>query len=195
MMRPRLLVVTLGVLASSLVSHAALAHEGAGTLAVEQAEAVAVGQIRYLVRLTWNNDGHVVLDATINATLIGADGTPQTPVPLPAADQDGRYAATVTFPAPGAWTVRFTAVRPVATLEQAATIEAPATTTTLAPSTTLAPTTTTPAEDGTGGGGSTTDSGSPGDGSGGLLAAVAGMAVVTGVTALVVRRRRVAPGG
>lgn len=183
-MRTRLLLLVVGALASAMAAPA-VAHEGAGTLAVEQAEAAADGQVRYVVRLTWNNDGHAALDATVNATLIGADGTPQTPVPLPAADQDGRYAATVTFPAPGNWTVRFTAVKPQATLEQAATIAAPATTSTLAPTTaTTAAPDVEPAP----------DSGSS-SGGGSFLPAIVVGAVLGGAAAWFFRRRRGTPAG
>jgi hypothetical protein len=111
------------------------AHEGAGQLTVEQAQPGAERQIRYVVRLTWLNDGHAGLDATVTATVLAPDGTPQTPAALQPADQDGRYETTVTFPNPGAWTVRFTSVSPRATLQQPAVIEPPTTTTTAATTT------------------------------------------------------------
>lgn len=114
----------------------AAAHEGAGGLALEQATPVADNQIRYVVRLTSINDGHGAVNATVTATIVAAGGAAQTPVPLTAVDEDGRYAATLTFPGPGAWTVRFTAVKPPAVLEQAATIAPPTTTSTAVPTTT-----------------------------------------------------------
>lgn len=113
----------------------AAAHEGAGALALEQSTPVTDNQKRYVVRLTSVNDGHGAVNATVTATLVAADGAAQTPVPMPAVDEDGRYAATVTFPAPGTWTVRFTAVKPPAVLEEQAIITAPTTTTTTAPPT------------------------------------------------------------
>lgn len=106
------------------------AHEGAGDLAIEESSPVTDNQVRYVVRLISVNDGHGAVNATVTATAVAADGTAQTPVPLMAVDEDGRYAATITFPAPGTWTVRFTAVKPPAVLEQPATIAAPASTTT-----------------------------------------------------------------
>ena len=121
----------------------AAAHEGKGALTLEQSTPVTDNQVRYVVRLVSVNDGHGAVNATVTATLLAADGTAQTPVRLAAVDEDGRYGATVTFPAPGAWTVRFTAVKPPAVLNQAATITAPTTTTTTVP-----PTTTTTAPEG-----------------------------------------------
>ena len=131
----------------------AAAHEGAGRLALEQSTPATDNQVRYVVRLTSVNDGHGAVNVTVTATLVAADGKAQTPVPLMALDEDGRYGATITFPAPGTWTVRFTAVKPPAVLEQPATIAAPTTTTTVPPpTTTTAPTTTTSPPDGEAGG-------------------------------------------
>lgn len=130
----------------------AAAHEGGGTLTVESAESTDSGSVRYMVRLIWNNDGHpaAAADTTMTAVPVGADGTAQTPVTLDPVDDDGRFAATVEFSSPGAWTVRFTAITPEATLEVPQQIDPPPTTTsTAAPSTTSseagAPTTATDA--------------------------------------------------
>lgn len=117
----------------------AAAHEGGGTLTVESAEPTDTGSVRYVVRLIWNNDGHpaAAADTTMTVVPVGADGTAQTPVTLEPVDDDGRFAATVEFSSPGAWTVRFTAITPEATLEVAQQIDPPPTTTsTAAPSTT-----------------------------------------------------------
>lgn len=117
----------------------AAAHEGGGTLTVESAESTDSGSVRYVVRLIWNNDGHpaAAADTTMTAVPVGADGTAQTPVTLDPVDDDGRFAATVEFSSPGAWTVRFTAITPEATLEVPQQIDPPPTTTsTAAPSTT-----------------------------------------------------------
>lgn len=130
----------------------AAAHEGGGTLTVESAESTDSGSVRYMVRLIWNNDGHpaAAADTTMTVVPVGADGTAQTPVTLDPVDDDGRFAATVEFSSPGAWTVRFTAITPEATLEVPQQIDPPPTTTsTAAPSTTSseagAPTTATDA--------------------------------------------------
>lgn len=117
----------------------AAAHEGGGTVTVESAEPIGTGSVRYVVRLIWNNDGHpaAAADTTMTAVPVGADGTAQTPVTLDPVDDDGRFAATVEFSSPGAWTVRFTAITPEATLEVPQQIDPPPTTTsTAAPSTT-----------------------------------------------------------
>ncbi|MBL8778326.1 MAG: hypothetical protein JNK12_20475 [Acidimicrobiales bacterium] len=126
----------------------ASAHEGGGTIAVDTAEPTDDGAIRYVVRLTWNNDGHPAAAGltTITAVAVGADGSALTPVTLEPLD-DGRFAATVEFPDPGDWTVRFTAVSPEATLERPQQVD-PSPTTTLSPAPTTsaseapAPTTT-----------------------------------------------------
>ena len=166
----------------------AAAHSGAGGLALEQATPVAESQIRYVVRLTSVNDGHGAVKATVTATLVVAGGAAQTPVPLTAVDEDGRYAATLTFPAPGAWTVRFTAVKPPAVLEQAATIAPPTTTSTAVPTTT---TTTALPGSGDDPGQELPDGGSGGSGKGPLVAGllVAG-AVAAGGGAWAAKRRK-----
>ena len=95
----------------------AYAHEGEGVLELEpQADAPGLS-VPYVVRLTWADDGHPAIDATVTATAIDPSGTPQTPVPMQQQGDDGRYSATVAFPDGGAWTVRFTSVTPAATLE------------------------------------------------------------------------------
>jgi hypothetical protein len=115
----------------------ATAHEGEGIITVESTD-VAGTEATFRVRLTWQNDGHAALDATITATPL-REGAAQTPVPMEAIDADGRYGATLTLE-PGAWTVRFTSVTPQGTLEVPLEIAQP--TTTAAPSTTSSPSTT-----------------------------------------------------
>lgn len=128
-------------MAIALPATGASADEGPGTFALETAEPLTTS-VRYVVRLTFTGDGHPARDATVTATAIDSDGTARTPVAMPPVDRDGRYEATVTFPAPGEWTVRFTAVLPPATMEQPQTITAP-------PSSTPESTTTTPISDAT----------------------------------------------
>lgn len=159
----------------------AAAHEGEGQFAVEAEEPAADG-VRYVVRLTWVNDNHPAIDATVTATPIDPAGTAGTPVALSAVDQDGRYQGVVALPTPGTWTVRFTAVTPAATAEVIREVTAPTTTT---PTTTTAepPTTTEAAapvssSDGDDGGSGRT-----------VFFAVAALAV-GGVALYLLRRRR-----
>lgn len=162
----------------------AAAHEGAGRLALEQSTVMSDSQVRYVVRLVSVSDGHGAPNATVTATLVAADGTRQTPVPLAAVDEDGRYGATITFPAPGSWTVRFTAVKPPAVLEQPTTIAAPVTTTTMT-TTTAPPTTTAPGGE---------DRGAAGNGP--LVGAiVAAGAAAAGAGMWAAKRRKTHPNG
>jgi hypothetical protein len=82
---------------------------------------------------------------------VAADGTQLTPVPLAPADNDGRYAGAVEYPAPGAWTVRITSIDPTGTIEQPQEVAAAAAT--QAPDVTTGEATDggfAPADDGTG---------------------------------------------
>jgi hypothetical protein len=168
-------------------------------LTVETAEPTA-GAVHYVVRLTWENDGHPAVDATLTATPVTADGTSLTPVPLAALDADGRYEATVTFPEPGPWTVRLTSVTPTATMEVTAQVASAANTpsttvATTAPPTTAAPTTTAAAAGDDSRGDAAGDTGDTGDdgSSAGALIAFGGLAVLVAVVAVsVVRARRAA---
>lgn len=94
------------------------AHEGAGTITVEQVHPAGLS-VHYIVMLTWDNDGHPAADATITATAIGPDGTSLTPTTLaPSGAGDGRYSGAVEFPEAGAWTVRFTSIEPTGSAER-----------------------------------------------------------------------------
>lgn len=135
--RSTLVVLAIGFVLLAPVSSVA-AHEGGGTISVESADPASDASVRYVVRLIWDNDGHpaAAADTTMTAVAVGDDGSTQTPVALEPVDDDGRFAATVEFPDPGRWTVRFTAVSPEATLEVPQQIDPPPTTSTAAPSTT-----------------------------------------------------------
>jgi hypothetical protein len=139
------------------------------------------------VRLTWSNDGHAALDSTVTATPVRGDGTTATPVPLTPLDEDGRYEATVAFADPGSWTVRITAVSPIATLEVPTEVSAPiATVTTVAPSATDATSTTTELDETPAAAASDSE-----DGDGPPLALIlVGIVVVAAITAVVVVRAR-----
>jgi hypothetical protein len=113
-----LATLTATALVLGLAAGPAGAHDGDAVIAVEGVH--PAGQsIHYIVRVTWANDGHAAVDATVTATGIAADGTQLTPVPLAPADADGRYAGVIDYPAAGAWTVRITAIDPTGTIEQA----------------------------------------------------------------------------
>lgn len=110
---------------AALGTPAAYAHEGEGILKMESQGEAESATVPYAVRLTWANDGHPAVDATVTATPIDPSGSPQTPVPMQFEGQDGRYTGTVTFPTDGTWTVRFTSVIPGATMEILQEVAAP----------------------------------------------------------------------
>ena len=110
-------ILLCAALATTLGAPSASAHEGEGILELDAQPAAPGRSVPYVVRLTWADDGHPAVDATVTATAVDPSGTPQTPVLLEEQGDNGRYAGTVTFPSGGAWTVRFTAVTPSATLE------------------------------------------------------------------------------
>ena len=98
----------------------AAAHEGSGTITVEEADPATDTAVRYVVRLTWNNDGHPAAAdlTTITAVPVGADGTALTPVTLRAGRRrPGGSRNTIDFPAPVRGAVRFLSIAPPATLE------------------------------------------------------------------------------
>lgn len=140
-----LLASLLALVAAVIAASPAGAHDGDAVFAVEAVEPQPDGAIHYVVRVTWADDGHAALDTTVTATPVAGDGTTQTPVPMTAVDQDGRYEATVAFPNPGAWTIRFTSIDPNGTSEQAQEVAEPTTTTTASTTTAAEEPTTTAA--------------------------------------------------
>ena len=195
----RILCVAIAVAAVLFVPVSpAAAHEGSGTIAVEEADPAADAAVRYVVRLTWNNDGHPAAAdlTTITAVPVGADGTARTPVTLEPVDDDGRFEGTIEFPGPGAWPVRFTSIAPPATLEVPQQVAPPATTTTMsgeATSTTAGEAaTSTTVDDATG---DTSDDTADEDGDGGPSAAgsalfVAVLLLLAGAALVLGRRMR-----
>jgi hypothetical protein len=193
------------VLALGLIAGPAGAHEGDAVLTVEVHPA---GQsIHYIVRVTWANDGHPATGATVTATAIGPDGTQLTPVPLAPADDDGRYAGAVEYPAPGPWTVRITSIDPTGTIEQPQ--EVTATAPTQAPDVTTGEASEggfAPADDGTGASADESgdsagdaaqapaDGGDDGGSSALVVVAAAAVAFIGAVTAVnIIRRTRANP--
>lgn len=177
----------------ALMAPAALAHEGSGTLEVVSAVPGPDQSIAYTVRLTYTADGHPAEGATLTAVAVDAAGTGATPVPLGPTGTPGEYYGTVTFPAPGTWTVRFTAVTPPATLEEPVEIAPPTSSapTTAGPTTTGAPRTSRPATSSnvTDGVAAGSDEGGTDGAPAGLVAAVVA-ALALGTGAVVVARRR-----
>lgn len=106
----------------------AAAHEGAGAIEVLSADPAGPLAVSYRVRVVFRADGHPARDATVTAVAVAPDGSSSTPQQLAATSEEGVYTGTVAFPTPGAWTVRFTAVTPAATLERPETLRPPPTT-------------------------------------------------------------------
>ncbi|HET6952896.1 MAG TPA: FixH family protein [Acidimicrobiales bacterium] len=95
----------------------ATAHEGDGVVTIEEVHP-AGASVHYIVRVTWENDGHPAADATVTATVVMPDGETLTPVVLAPADDDGRYAGAVEYPGAGSYTIRITSIDPTGTAEQ-----------------------------------------------------------------------------
>ena len=95
------------------------AHDGPAIVDIEAAHPAGGTQVHYIVRVTWEDDGHPAEDATVTATAVGGDGAQLTPVALAPVDSDGRYAGVVEYPAAGSWTVRVTSIKPTGSAEQA----------------------------------------------------------------------------
>lgn len=119
--------VAVGLMAGPLGSPAG-AHDGKGIVTVEASHPAGAAAVHYIVRVTWEDDGHPAADATVTAAAVGGDGTTLTPVTLAPADDNGRYAGVVEYPEAGSWTVRFTSIDPTGTAERSEEIAAPATT-------------------------------------------------------------------
>jgi len=136
----RMLLATLAAVAALVASApAATAHEGDGSFEVLGADPSGPLAVGYRVRLVYVDDGHAAADATVTAVAEGPGGVTVAPVPLDGTGEEGVYAGVVDFPAPGHWTVRFTALSPDATLERPETLAPAATAPQGAPTT--APTT------------------------------------------------------
>lgn len=101
----------------------AAAHDGTAVITAES-QTIQGTSVEYVVRAVWDNDGHAAADATATVVAESPSGDRVGPVPMEPTDDDGRYAATVDFPSPGDWNVRFTVVTPPGTLEITQTIPA-----------------------------------------------------------------------
>ncbi|HZA76746.1 MAG TPA: hypothetical protein VE623_10205 [Acidimicrobiales bacterium] len=196
-------LVTGGMFAAALAAGVALAppagaHEGDGIITMEASHPAGTS-VHFIVRVTWENDGHPATDATVTATAVSSDGTELTPVALAPIDDDGRYANSVNFDAPGSWTVRFTSIDPTGTAQVTQEVEA-------APATAGDGDTTTSSDGGDEGGFASADDGTgasgeaaAGDEDGGMpvwvIAAAAVVVVGGGLMALRTVRRYRPDGG
>jgi hypothetical protein len=128
-LRSFVIAVSVAVLAAAglLLGPPAGAQQGEGIINLEAAHPAGTS-VHFIVRVTWENDGHPATDSVVTATARGRDGTELTPVTLAPIDDEGRYAGAIDFGSPGTWMVRFTSSDPTATAEVTATVEAAAAT-------------------------------------------------------------------
>ena len=154
------------------------AHDGEGKIEVVSAEAAGDGTVAYRLKVTYVADGHLAPEATITALIVDP-ADPQAPQPL-AKIEEGIYGGSVTFPRPGPTTVRFTSLRPIASLEIPQEAPTPTTTTTIATSSTTTTDRTTASPEGAGDEGSSSSA----------LPLVAGAAAVLAGGGLLLFRRR-----
>jgi hypothetical protein len=126
-LRSFVIAVSVAVLAAAglLLGPPAGAQQGEGIINLEAAHPAGTS-VHFIVRVTWENDGHPATDSVVTATARGRDGTELTPVTLAPIDDEGRYADAIDFGSPGTWMVRFTSSDPTATAEVTATVEAAA---------------------------------------------------------------------
>jgi hypothetical protein len=128
-LRSFVIAVSVAALAAAglLLGPPAGAQQGEGIINLEAAHPAGTS-VHFIVRVTWENDGHPATDSVVTATARGRDGTELTPVTLAPIDDEGRYAGAIDFGSPGTWMVRFTSSDPTATAEVTATVEAAAAT-------------------------------------------------------------------
>jgi hypothetical protein len=126
-LRSFVIAVSVAALAAAglLLGPPAGAQQGEGIINLEAAHPAGTS-VHFIVRVTWENDGHPATDSVVTATARGRDGTELTPVTLAPIDDEGRYADAIDFGSPGTWMVRFTSSDPTATAEVTATVEAAA---------------------------------------------------------------------
>jgi hypothetical protein len=115
-----------GALVLGAASSPAAAHDGAAIIDIEGVHPAGTS-IHYVVRVTWEDDGHAAVGATVTATATNAAGTQLTPVTLAPIDEDGRYGGVLDYPSEGSWTVRVTSIDPTGSEEQAQEVTASAT--------------------------------------------------------------------
>ena len=113
-------VLLLTMAAIVLGASPASAHGDEGVLEVVSATPSGTSSV-ITVKLTYENDGEPVADATVTVAGDNGAGSDLAPVTMQPGSTGGEFTATVDFPAPGTWTLRVTSVKPEAavTLTQA----------------------------------------------------------------------------
>lgn len=104
------------------------AHDETGVIEVVATRAGPLTE-SYEVDVTYLNDGHGAVDATVTVTVVaeGPGGALVGPVAMAAKDPEGRYTASLVFPVEGDWAVRFSSLSPLATAEVQETLGVPGT--------------------------------------------------------------------
>jgi hypothetical protein len=178
----RIAIAAAIVVCIGLAPRQASAHDDAGQIALVGtgigADALTGD---FAVDVTFQNDGHGAPAATVTLVAEDASGNRVGPVPMIGGQPDGRYTGSLTFPSPGAWTVRATSLSPSASLETPFVVTAPPASTTTLTTSTLVPqkSTTTSSVEGPAPDDGATNGDSSSNGSGTLL-------VVLGVIVVVV---------
>jgi hypothetical protein len=122
-LRSFMIAVAVAVAAAGLqLAPPAGAQQGEGIINLEAAHPAGTS-VHFIVRVTWENDGHPATDSVVTATARDSNGTELTPVTLAPIDDEGRYANAIDFGSPGTWMVRFASSEPTATSEVTATVE------------------------------------------------------------------------
>jgi hypothetical protein len=184
-----LAALAIGLGALLVLPGAASAHDENANLTFESDPATDAGPLTLDLQVgaTYSEDGELVEAATMTVTGTGPDGATLASTPLaPVPETVGLYAAQLTFPVGGAWSLQVTSVEPAG--ELAVPVEVPAaeeTTTTAAEQTT---TTAQPIGDEDG------DVVDEGTSTGLLLGAIAVVVVLAAIVVFFVLRRRSATG-
>jgi hypothetical protein len=120
--------VVVATVVATVVAGAARAeaHDDVGVIAVVAADPGGPLSRTYEVDVTFANDGHGATDATVTVVAERA-GRTVGPTAMDAVGQPGRYRATVAFPEPGSWMLRFSSLTPLATTERAEELADPGT--------------------------------------------------------------------
>jgi hypothetical protein len=123
-LRSFMIAVVVAALAAAglLLPPPAGAQQGEGIINLEAAHPTGTS-VHFIVRVTWENDGHPATDSVVTATARDSDGTELAPVTLAPIDDEGRYANAIDFGSPGTWMVRFASSEPTAASEVTATVE------------------------------------------------------------------------
>ena len=105
----------------------ALAHDTQGLMTAEARPATDAQAVTARARIVYANDGHPAGEAAVTVTGTGPGGAQAVPTTLTPVD-DGEYEAVIALPAPGEWSLQFSATNPAATATTTHTVSAPTTT-------------------------------------------------------------------